>query len=140
MISLHECSDLSSILDLKADYLRSLIAPMDNMWEVGFTNVSPHWEIRSSGERAGYYAANDQGELLPFYVTPAFGREARALFDRVISQDLLTQAVVSTIDPSYLSLCLDVQDKVTVHTHLYEIASEAEAREAKTEREKLAQP
>ncbi len=87
MISLHECSDLSSILDLKADYLRSLIAPMDNMWEIGFTNMSPHWEIRSSGERAGYYAANDQGELLQFYVTPAFGREARALFDHVIFQD-----------------------------------------------------
>ena len=61
---------------------------------------------------AGYYAGNDQGELLHFYVTPAFEREARALFDHVISQDSLTQAVVSTIDPSYLSLCLDVQDKV----------------------------
>lgn len=137
MISLHECSDLSSILDLKADYLRSLIAPMDNMWEVGFTNVSPHWGIRSGGVRAGYYAGNDQGELLQFYVTPAFESEARALFDHVISQDSLTQAVVSTIDPSYLSLCLDVQDKVTAHTYLYEIASEAEPREAKPESDLL---
>jgi transposase-like protein len=115
MISVHECSDLSSILDLKADYLRSLIVPMDNVWEVGFTQVSPRWEIRSGGDRPGYYTANDQGELLQFYVTSAFGREARALFDHVISQASLPQAVVSTIDPSYLSLCLDVQDKVTVH-------------------------
>ncbi len=124
MISLHKCSDLSSILDLKAQYLQSLVAPMDGMWEVGFTNPSPHWEIRMDGEQAGYYAANDEGTLLQFYVRPAFEKHGRPLFDHVIAQDTLTQAVVSTIDPSYLSFCLDVQKKVTVHTYLYEIHTE----------------
>ncbi len=124
MISLHKCSDLSSILDLKAQYLQSLVAPMDGMWEVGFINPSPHWEIRMDGERAGYYAANNEGSLLQFYVRPAFEKHGRALFDHVIAQDTLTRAVVSTIDPAYHSFCLDVQKKTTVHTYLYEIHTE----------------
>jgi len=133
MISLHKCSDLSSILDLKAQYLQSLVAPMDGMWEVGFTNPSPHWEIRMDGELAGYYAANDEGTLLQFYVRPAFEKHGRTLFDHVIAQDTLTEAVVSTIDPSYLSFCLDVQKKVTVHTYLYEIHTEVRPDHPKAE-------
>ena len=124
MISLHRLPDLSSILDLKRQYLQSLIAPMDGMWEVGFTNPAPHWEIRWGGERAGYYAADAEGTLLQFFVLPAFEKHGRALFDHVIAQDSVTRAVVSTIDPSFLSYCLDVQTKVTVHTYLYEIHDE----------------
>ena len=45
----------------------------------------------------------------------------KALFDHVTDQESLTKAVVSTIDPSFLSLCLDVQQAVTVHTLLYEL-------------------
>ncbi|HMB93622.1 MAG TPA: GNAT family N-acetyltransferase [Rhodothermales bacterium] len=123
MISLHKCSDLSSILDLKAQYLQSLLAPMDGMWE-SIINSSPHWEIRMDREQAGYYAANDEGTLLQFYVRSAFQEYGRTLFDHVIAQGTLTRAIVSTIDPSFLSLCLDVQKKLTVQTYLYEIHTE----------------
>ena len=76
MISFHKCSDLSSLLDLKAHYLQSLVAPMDGMWEVGIINPSPHWEIRMDGEQAGYYAANDEDDLLLFYVRPVFEKHS----------------------------------------------------------------
>lgn len=121
MITFHKCSNLSSISDLKAQYLQRLVAPMDGMWEAGFINPGPHWEIKIDGVQAGYYAANDEGTLLQFYVQPAFERDAKALFDHVIAQDALTQVTVSTIDPAFLSLCLDVQKDISVHTYLYEI-------------------
>jgi len=133
MISLHKLSDLSSILDLKAQYLQSLVAPMDGMWEVGFTNPSPHWEIRMDGEQAGYYAANDEGALLQFYVRPDFEKHGRTLFDHVIAQDSLTKAVVSSIDPSYLSFCLDVQKSLSVHTYLYEVHTDVRPSHPKAE-------
>ncbi len=133
MITLHQKSDLSAIRDLKALYLQSLVAPMDGMWEVGFTDPSPHWEIRSGGAQAGYYAANDEGDLLQFFVRPEFESHGRTLFDHVIAQDELTRAVVSTIDPSYLSLCLDVQKEVTVHTYMYEIQTEVPPRHSDAE-------
>lgn len=126
MISFHLLPDLSSIRDQKADYLRGLIAPMDGMWEVGFTDPAPHWELHVDDQSAGYYAANGEGTLLQFYVRPAFERHMRLLFDEVIAQDSIQNAVVSTIDTALLALCLDVQKGVTVHTLLYEPGAEAE--------------
>ncbi len=120
MISFHLLPDLSSIRDQKAAYLRGLIAPMDGMWEAGVTDPAPHWEIRVDDASAGYYAANGEGTLLQFYVRPAFEHRTRSLFDRVIAQDAIQRAVVSTIDTAFLALCLDVQKGVTVHTLLYE--------------------
>ena len=106
--------------DLKAQYLHGLLAPLDGMWDVGFIGPSPHLEIRWDGERAGYYVANEEGALLQFYVSPAFRTHARAFFDHIAGQESLTKAVASTIDPPFLSLCLDVQKAVAVHTLLYE--------------------
>ncbi len=123
MISFDKCADLLSISEMKAAYFQRLVAPMDGMWDSGFTDPAPHWEIRLDGASAGYYAANDEGALLQFYVRPSFEQDARTLFDHVIAQDALTQIVVSTIDPSVLSLCLDLQKEVTVHTYLYELAA-----------------
>jgi len=43
-----------------------------------------------------------------------------------MAQDALTCAEVSTIDPACLSLCLDVQKQVKVHTYLYELHREVQ--------------
>jgi len=128
-ISFHLLPDLSSILDLKAEYLQSLQAPLDGMWEVGFIGAAPHWEIQVDGERAGYYAANEEGTLLQFHVALDFQGHARTLFDQVLAQEVssqkgIKQAIVATHDPLYLSLCLDLQKKVAVHTYLYELPPE----------------
>jgi GNAT superfamily N-acetyltransferase len=121
MISVHSLPDLSSIADLKADYLQKLIAPMDGMWDTGFTNPAPHWEIRVDGAQAGYYAENDEGTLLQFFVCPEFERLGQDLFNHVIARESVLEAVVSTIDPFFLSLCLDVHTTLKVHTCLYEV-------------------
>ncbi len=133
MISLHRLSDSSSIAQLKVQYLQSLVAPMDGMWEMGFIDPAPHWEIRVDGEQTGYYAANDKGTLLQFFVGSGFELHGRALFDRVIAEESLTQATVATLDPTYLSFCLDVQKEVTVHTYLYELCAGLPPSHAQTE-------
>ena len=121
MISLHTCPDAAHVAELKAQYLKDLLAPLDGMWSDGFIDPAPHREMRIEGERAGYYAANEEGTLLQFYVRSEFMDREQALFDHVAGQESLTKAVVSTIDPSFLSLCLDVQRGITVHTLLYEL-------------------
>ncbi|MFK7846639.1 MAG: GNAT family N-acetyltransferase, partial [Rhodothermales bacterium] len=132
MIKFERC-DVAAIQEMKADYLKSLIAPMDGMWEVGFINPGPHWEIRFNGNSAGYYAANEEGVLLQFYVRPAFEQHGRSLFDTIIAQKAITKATVSTIDPIFLSLSLDVQKKIVVHTYLYESQSAAQPSQDKDE-------
>jgi GNAT acetyltransferase-like protein len=121
MISLLPCTDIGSILELKTCYLKSLVAPMDGMWETGFTDPAPHWCIRIGDDLAGYYAANENGHLLQFYLHPPHANRGREIFDLVIAQDELSMAVVSTIDPAYLSYCLEVQKGLDVHTYLYHI-------------------
>lgn len=123
MLSLHPVSDLSSIQDLKTAYLQSLIAPLDGMWDTGFINPSPHWEIRVEDEQAGYYAANAKGKVLQFYVCPTHAPQQRSIFEHVIAQETITHALASTLDPAFLSLCLDVQKGIAVHTYLYETHS-----------------
>ncbi len=100
---------------------------MDGVWDLGVTTPAAHSEIRVAGEQAGYYAADQGGTLLQFYVRPAFEEQGRRLFDHVLARASLTQAVASTIDPSCMSYCLDRQQKVTVHTYLYETNTERSA-------------
>lgn len=121
MITIHSCDDLSTIQDMKSAYLGSLVAPMDGMWDAGFTNDSPHWEIRSNHERAGYFAVNSEGALLQFFVTARFESQREAMFRKVIGRDDVATAEASTIDPIFLALCLDVHKSLTVHTVLYEL-------------------
>lgn len=125
MISLHELPDTRAVADLKALYLEGLLAPMDDMWETGIVNPAPHREIRLEGSRAGYFAATDDGTLLQFFVAPGFEASARVLFDAVMSETSPARAEVATIDPLFLSLCLDVRQEGTVHTILYELPLEA---------------
>lgn len=132
MISLHPVRDPSSIRGLKSAYLDSLIAPMDGMWEAGFANASPHFELCRDGERAGYCAVKDDGALLQFFVSAGHASHARALFDHVIAQDAVKRAVVATVDPLFLALCLDVHHKLTVHSYLYEPGVAVEARHPET--------
>lgn len=120
MFSFHECADISSILDLKNQYLRSLTAPMDGMWEVGFINPVPHWEIRMGDELTGYFAVNDKRHLLQFYLLPGFGKQSPKIFESVLEQHSITCAIVNTIDPAFLSVSLDIQAEVSVHSFVYE--------------------
>ncbi len=112
--------------DLRQAYLASLAAPFDGMWEA-FANMSRHREIRSAGERAGYFCVNDEGQLLQFHVTAPFENAAPEIFSTVVAREEVRGAMVSTADPLFLSLCLDLHRQVEVHTYLYRDHQRGEA-------------
>lgn len=126
MVSMQHCIDVSELSHLKAAYLQSLAAPMDGMWDTGIIPQAPHWEIRMRDEQAGYCAVTDEGALLQFFLLPAFEVHGPTIFEHIVSQDIVHKAVASTIDPFFLSLCLDVQEQVAVHTYMYEVRPEPE--------------
>jgi len=131
-ITLLDCADASDVAQLRSEYLAGLTAPMDGMWE-SFANAAAHTEMLVDGQKAGYYVLNDDNALLQFYVTPNFRQFDRALFDHVIAHNSVSQAIVATIDPHFLSLCLDVHKTVSVHTLLYELRAEGRAGGAETD-------
>ena len=126
MIEIVEATSADDLADLRRDYLASLAAPFDGMWDA-FVAMSRRLEIRSSGERAGYFALNGAGQLLQFHVAAPFESAAAKLFAAVVARDEVKGAMVSTADPLFLGLCLDVQKALRVHTFLYQDHHRVEA-------------
>ncbi|NQV71937.1 GNAT family N-acetyltransferase [bacterium] len=112
-------TDLAALENLRQAYYSSLSAPMDGMWDSGFTQPSPHWSIDQDGLCLGYFVLNAENTLLQFYVQEAHYAQSGAILDRIILQYDVKKAVAATIDTSFLSLCLDRQTGITAHTSLY---------------------
>lgn len=104
--------DLSEIAAWKQTYLDSLVGPLDGYWETAVIGLAPHYEMLEAGERVGYYAAKD-GCLLQFFVAEPFLPRASVLFDELLAVAELDIASVSTVEPAFLSLCLDRQTAVS---------------------------
>ena len=119
MIQIAAVASVEDLRELRKDYLASLTAPLDGMWET-FATMGRHMEVRSAGRRRGYFSLNDQGLILQFHLSSAVESRATEIFSKVISSERVKGAMVSTADPLFLSLCLDVHEKVTVHTYLYQ--------------------
>ncbi len=107
--------DLTAVQAMKQAYLESLVAPLDGYWQAAIIDPAPHWKMVVDGRSLGYFAADDQKRLLQFYAT----ERAADLFTAVIESERVATAVAGTNDPAFLSLCLDVQKRVTVNTYLF---------------------
>jgi RimJ/RimL family protein N-acetyltransferase len=118
MIEIREATSADDLADLRRGYLASLVAPQDGMWE-SLAAMGRQLEIRTAGERAGYFSINGEGRLLQFHVAAPFESAAVKLFAAVVARDEVKGAMVSTADPLFLGLCLDVQQELRVHTYLY---------------------
>lgn len=115
IVEVKTCEELA---DLRTAYLESLAAPMDGMWET-FAARGRQLEMRWHDAQAGYASVNEAGQLLQFYVAAPFEPRAAELFAAVVAWDDVAGAMVSTADHGFLSLCLDRQKTVRVHTYLY---------------------
>ena len=63
------------------------------MWDA-FVAMSRRLEIRSAGERAGYFALNGAGQLLQFHLAAPFESAAAKLFAAVVARDEVKGAMV----------------------------------------------
>ena len=76
--------DNSNLIDqLKATWLKSLVAPQDDMWEA-FMNYGQHWKIIVEDQQIGYAIVNDENCLLQFFVLPYWLREGVVIFEQFI--------------------------------------------------------
>ncbi|MBE2220615.1 MAG: GNAT family N-acetyltransferase [Anaerolineae bacterium] len=111
--------DLREIADWKQAYLDALVEPLDGYWETAVIGLAPHYKMRVAGEWVGYFAAKN-GRLLQFFVTEPFLPQAPLLFAEMLAVMELDYASVSTIEPAFLSLCLDRQTAVSINTYLFQ--------------------
>jgi GNAT superfamily N-acetyltransferase len=107
----------TDIADRRAAYLRTLMAPLDGMWENGFLPMADHWEISHQNRPVGFCAINADRKMLSFDVPDAALQ--RAAFRACLAHLQASGAFVSTTEPAYLALCADHQSSMAVNALMY---------------------
>ncbi|MDQ2904087.1 MAG: GNAT family N-acetyltransferase [Chloroflexota bacterium] len=101
------------------DYLRTLVAPMDGMWESAVIAQATFWEIRDQGQHVGYFCTDSNNDLLRFHLVKDYQVRAQEIFHWLVSTHAIHYAIASTIEPLYFSLCLDMQHGIALHSYLF---------------------
>jgi hypothetical protein len=100
-------------------YYQMVTAPIDDMWEIGIIGASNYYKIIDDNIPVGYFCLNDENQLLQFFVIESHLSREKYIFEHLISTKNINLAFASTIEPRYLSLCLDYQINSKVNTYLY---------------------
>jgi len=119
MITCIRLKDLNTIQQLRDDYLSTLVAPADGWWEGAIIAHSTFWIIQDEEQFAGYYCVGADNYLLRFYLLERYQHRAQGIFRWVIATNDIQCAIAGTIEPLYLSLCLDLQISSTPHIYLF---------------------
>lgn len=108
-----------ALIALKQAYLKSLVAPLDGMWE-SFAEGGQHWAIAAdnNSENIGYCVLNDGGKLLQFFTIEK--ENSARIFKEMQGTLKPSGAFVATQEALYLSHCLDSQNALSVNALLYQ--------------------
>ena len=108
-----------TIQRIRDDYLRTLVAPMDGMWERAIIAHAAWWEIQDHEQHAGHFCIDSNNYLLRFHLVEQYRARAQELFRWILATYGIEHAIASTIEPLYFSVCLDVQQSMTPHSYLF---------------------
>lgn len=114
-----QLEDHDAIEQLRDDYLRTLVAPMDGMWESAVIAHATFWEIQDGEQCAGYFCTGSDNDLLRVHLFENYLGKAQEIFRWIVSTEGIQYAITSTIEPLYFSLCLDLQVGITLHSYLF---------------------
>jgi RimJ/RimL family protein N-acetyltransferase len=112
-------TDATTIHQRRAEYLRALSAPLDGWWEGTSIARSAFWAIRADGHDAGHCCLNADNVLLRFSLTADYQPRATAIFDRLLVEHGIGQAIVSTSESPFFAQCLDRQRRIVPHSYLF---------------------
>ncbi len=126
MIACFQIEQSHVIQQLRNDYLQTLVAPMDGMWEGAVITHAAFWEIRDQEQHIGHFCIDSNNYLLRFHLLKTHQVRSQEIFHWVISTYGIQHAIVSTIEPLYFSLCLDAQISIKPHSYLFHDNTERE--------------
>lgn len=107
----------SSIQIMKKNHDKIMTAPMDDMWADGYILDCECFVISSDKHDCGYFAINNKGVLLDFYVENHLHTDE--VFAFVLKEKHILSACVSTYDPIFYEQCMKHMKDHSVHTLLY---------------------
>ncbi|MEZ8640212.1 GNAT family N-acetyltransferase [Vibrio splendidus] len=124
MLDIKKISTLSDLNEFKTAYFAESTAPLDGMWHFGFVPMSDHFGFYENGNLVGYCVLNGEGYLLQFYLAPTASTHIEYLFPLIVENNSsvigkVKGAFVSTAEPQYLSLCVDITESFKVNAMMY---------------------
>jgi RimJ/RimL family protein N-acetyltransferase len=119
MMTCIQIEHVDVIQKLRGEYLHTLVAPIDGMWESAVIAHATFWEIQDRGLHAGYFCIDSNNYLLCFHLLENYQARAQEIFRWIISTYDIQHAIASTIEPLYFSLCLGVQRSIELHSYLF---------------------
>src|SRR5689334_14065860 len=72
------------IEQIREDYLHTLAAPMDGMWESAIITPATFWEIQDQEQHAGHFCIGTNHELLRFHLLENYQARAQELFRWIV--------------------------------------------------------
>jgi len=114
--------EAGSLVDIKANYIRTLSSPLDGMWQA-FVSFADHYAVMASAEAIGYCAVNEERKILQFHTEP--GHNAEAIFAQILELTGADGACLSSGEMYALALCMDKQTTVKVGALMYFLDDEA---------------
>ncbi len=107
-----------SLLPWKKFWRETLSGPQDGMWE-SLTESAVHWSIAKDGSTIGYACVDGENRLLQFFLEPRWLPLGLSVLQQFIRQQGIKKGIIGTNNPICLSLVLQIQQKVEVHSYLF---------------------
>jgi GNAT superfamily N-acetyltransferase len=107
----------NEVIALRAEYLKSLIAPIDGMWSV-FVEMADQYIFTINDISIGYCSINGENQILQFFVK--MGYDADEIYRQILNELSISGAVVSTQEHQHLSLAIDRHKSLAVNAFLYQ--------------------
>lgn len=103
----------------KARHRATLAVPQDAYWESGIIGAATHRRIELEGRVAGFCALTESDYLVQCYLDDEWAPATPVVLDATVAMLGARGALAATNEPAFLSVCLDRQREVAVHTLLY---------------------
>lgn len=110
-----EPSTAQACASLRHEYLKSLSAPKDGMWEA-FVDMGAFFEIKTSEKTIGYLVLNQDRYIIQFYVL----KDAAAVFSHAIEKLEIAGAFVATCETDFMCLSIDMHKSLSINALMYQ--------------------
>ena len=104
----------------RAEFYRTINAPVDAMWEILYIGNSQHYLIQWNGADIGYCCINEKRCLTQVFVEAKYNPIMDQVIQELIAQSRITSASLSSKETLAFNACLHLSTKIKANTLCFE--------------------
>lgn len=120
-VQFQQC-DYAEIESAVVNNHKTFVSPTDSFGENNILK-SNHYRIVEDNQMLGYCSVLNGKTMTQFFLEKKFRGQAQELFAMARKLESVHEAMVATCDEFFLSLCLDVSDRITRQAYFFRLGS-----------------